>query len=219
MSNPDSFIDEVNEDLRRDRLFTFFRKWSGAVALAVVLIVGAAGWNEWRKAQAEAAAQAFGDAVIAALDAETPASRSEALAAIEAEGARAGVLNLLLAATQIEADDRAGALAALALVETDATLPSSLRQVASLKRVLIAGADLPLAEREATLTALSAPGQPLRPLALEQLVLLAIEAGRPEAALQQAQALLQEADVSALLRQRVEQIIVILGGDPAAPQG
>ena len=34
MSNPDSFIDEVTEEVRRDRLFAVFRKygWIGVLA-------------------------------------------------------------------------------------------------------------------------------------------------------------------------------------------
>ena len=45
MSNPDSFIDEVTEEVRRDRLFALFRKY-GWIGLVVVLgIVGGAGWT------------------------------------------------------------------------------------------------------------------------------------------------------------------------------
>ena len=50
MSNPESFIDEVNEELKRDRLFALMRKYAWIAVLAVVLIVGGAAWNEWRKA-------------------------------------------------------------------------------------------------------------------------------------------------------------------------
>lgn len=215
MSNPDSFIDEVTEELRRDKLFALFRKWAWLVVLAVLVIVGGAAWNEWRQAQAESAARAFGDRIIAALDADDPAARRDALAGLSATGAQAGILNLLLAATEIDAGRPEAALVALAAVESDTTLPLSYRQIAALKRVILAGPALPLAEREATLTALSAPGQTFRPLALEQLALLALEAGQTSLALERAQALLQEADVSDDLRQRVQQLIVILGGTSA----
>jgi hypothetical protein len=33
MANTDSFIDEVNEEVRRDRLFAFFRKWAWLAVL------------------------------------------------------------------------------------------------------------------------------------------------------------------------------------------
>lgn len=215
MSNPDSFIDEVNEELRRDRLFAAFRRWGWVAALGVVVLVGGAAWNEWRKAQAESQARAFGDQIIAALDAEDPAARRDALAGVTASGAQAGILNLLLAATEIDAGRPESALTALAAVEADATLPLSYRQIAALKRVILAGDRLPIAEREATLNGLATPGQPFRPLALEQLALLAMEAGQTALALERANALLQEADVSDGLRQRVQQLIVILGGETA----
>ena len=54
MSNPDSFIDEVNEELKRDRLFAGIRKYGWIAVLAVVVAVGATSWNEWRKARDEA---------------------------------------------------------------------------------------------------------------------------------------------------------------------
>ena len=58
MSNPDSFIDEVTEEVRRDRLFAMFRKYGWIGVLIVVFIVGGAAVNEWRKSSAEARAEA-----------------------------------------------------------------------------------------------------------------------------------------------------------------
>ena len=219
MSNPDSFIDEVNEELKRDRLFGAMRKYGWIAVVAVLGIVGAATWNEWRKSAAESQARAFGDAVIGALDAEDPAARREALAGIDATGDRAAIVNLLLGATELAEGDRPGALAALAAVEADETLPASYRQLAALKRVIIGGADIPADTRAATLRDLAAAGQPFRPLALEQLALLALETGNREGALAQAQALLQEADVTDALRRRIAQLIVVLGGEQPSDLG
>ena len=67
MSETDSFIDEVTEEVRRDKLFALFRKY-GWIGIALVLvIVGGAAWTEWRKLTARSAAQSFGDAIVAAL--------------------------------------------------------------------------------------------------------------------------------------------------------
>ncbi|WP_127104392.1 hypothetical protein [Pararhodobacter zhoushanensis] len=219
MSNPDSFIDEVNEELKRDRLYGAMRKY-GWIAIALVLIiVGAAAFNEWRKAQDEAAARSFGDAVISALDTTDPAAQRTELTAIDATGDRAGILNLLLGAADIEAGDRAGAMETLARVENDSTMPLAYRQIAAFKRVIIGGADIPVDERRATLQGLAQPGQTFRPLALEQLALLTMETGDQEGALAQAQALLQEPDVTDALRRRVAQLIVVLGGDQPSDLG
>lgn len=212
MSNPDSFIDEVNEELKRDRLFAMMRKYAWIAVLLVLVAVGGTAFNEWRKARATAEAEAFGDAVVAALQASDPADRSTALQAIQTDDARRGILNLLLAATELAQGDRDGTLAALTQVEADATLPPSYRQIAALKRVIIGGADIPAAERETALRGLAAPGGTFRPLALEQLALLAMEQGDRDGALQQAQALMQEPELTDALRRRVAQLIVVLGG-------
>ncbi len=219
MSNPDSFIDEVNEELKRDRLFAAMRKYGWIAVVAVILIVGGAAYNEYRKAQITAESQAFGDEILSALDTDDATGRAEALASIEAEGAREGILSLRLGAAELMADDREGAMAALAQVENNADLPPSYRQIAALKRVIVGGSLIPIDERRATLQGLSAPGGAFRPLALEQLVLLDVEAGEREAALEGARALLQEPDLTDGLRRRVVQMIVVLGGDPLSDFG
>lgn len=212
MSNPDSFIDEVNEELKRDRLFAAMRRYGWIAIVLVIVLVGGAAYNEWRKAQDRAAAEAFGDQVVAALDVTDPDARREALGAVTAQGDRQGILNLLIAAADLAEGDRPGTLTALAAVENDATLPLSYRQIAALKRVMIGGADIPADERRTTLQGLAAPGGTFRPLALEQLALLALEEGDRAAALQQAQALAQEPELTDGLRRRVAQLIVLLGG-------
>ena len=49
MSDTDSFIEEVSEEVRRDRLFRLFRKYAWLAILLVVLIVAGAALNEYRK--------------------------------------------------------------------------------------------------------------------------------------------------------------------------
>ena len=84
VSNNDSFIDEVTEEVRRDRLFAAFRKY-GWIGLVLVLgVVGGAAWTEWQKAQSASRAQAFGDAMLDAMDLGAPEDRAAAMAAIPA---------------------------------------------------------------------------------------------------------------------------------------
>lgn len=213
MSNNDSFIDEVTEEVRRDRLFALMRKYGWIGILIVVLIVGGAAFNEWRKARSTSEAQAFGDAVMAAMQSDDSAS---ALAAVPAEGDQRAVLDLLGSAAALEADDRDAALAKLAEIAADPALPASYRQLAQLKSVLIAGASMPAADRDAILATLSAPGAPYRALALEQQALALVEAGETEAAIAALRALLEEPDLTAGLQARVTQLIVALGGETEA---
>ena len=82
MSDTDSFIAEVSEDLRRDRLYGYARKYGWIVALAIVAVVGGTALSEYRAGAAQRAAEARGDAILAALDAEDDTARTAALLAL-----------------------------------------------------------------------------------------------------------------------------------------
>lgn len=214
MSNPESFIDEVTDEVRRDKLFGLFRRYGWIGVVLVLLIVGGAAWNEWQKAQAQARAEAFGDAVLAALDTPDPVARRAALAVVPATERQTAVLGLLLSSDPTQ--DRPATLAALDSVVADATLPVSYRDLAVLRRVSVAGAEMPLADRKAALEPAALEGRPYRPLALEFLALLQVEAGETAAAITAMQALVDDPRTSAAQRQRLAQVIVALGGAPAA---
>lgn len=211
MSTPDSFIDEVTEEVRRDRLFAAFRKYGWIGVLIVAGIVGGAAWNEWQKAQALSRAQAFGDAVLDGLDLGGPEERRTALAALPADGGQVAIRQLLLASDPTE--DRAGTLAALDALAADATQPALYRDLAVLRRVTVAGAEMPLADRRGALEPLTAPGRPFRTLALEQLAYLLVEEAKVPEAITALTALLQDQEAPGGLRRRAAQAITALGGE------
>ncbi|GGW21563.1 hypothetical protein GCM10011452_02600 [Gemmobacter lanyuensis] len=213
MSNPESFIDEVTEEVRRDKLFATFRKYGWIGILAVLGIVGGTAWTEWQKSQAEAEARAFGDALMMATDASTPEDRRAALAQVQATGEKAAVLNLLIASDP--AEDATATLEALNRIEADATLPQVWRDLAVLRRIGVQGRDLPLADRRAALEPLAQPGRSFRVLAAEQLAYLLIEEGKTPEAISALQALTQDQEATGGLRNRAQQMIVALGGEAA----
>lgn len=210
MSNPDSFIDEVTEEVRRDRLFRLFRKYGWIGVLIIVGLVGGTAWTEWSKSRAAAKAQAFGDAVLDALDQGAPDERRAALAAVPVAGDQSALMNLILSSDAGE--DKAARLAALDKISADTTLPAAYRDLAVLRRVLLAGTDMPLADRRAALQEISAPGRPYRVLAQEQLGYLLIEEGKKDEAVAALTELLQDQDASGSLRARVSQMVTALGG-------
>ena len=219
MSTPDSFVDEVTDAVRRDRLFAAFRKYGWIGVVLVVLIVGGAAWNEWQKARTMTRAQGFGDAALAAL-AKPAAERTAALAAIQTDGDQKAVLDLLLSADPTA--DKAGSLAALDALAADASQPQVYRDLAVLRRVALAGKDQPLADRRAALQGVAVPGRPFRTLAEEQLAYLLIEEGKKAEAVTALTALVQDQEAPAGMRQRLGLAITALGGkvpEPAqAPQ-
>ena len=214
MSNTDSFIDEVTDEVRRDKLFALFRRYGWIGIALVLLIVGGAAWNEWQKAQARARAEAFGDAVLTALDTPDAAARRAALAAVPATGLQAAVLGLLLGSDPSQ--DQAATLVALDAVAANAALPVSYRDLAVLRSVSVAGAEMPAADRKAALEPLALEGRPYRPLAQEFLALLLVETGDAAGAVTALQALEADPRISAPQRQRVGQLIVARGGAAAA---
>ena len=216
MSETDSFIDEVTDEVRRDRLFGLFRRYGWIGVVLVLVIVGGAAFNEWRKAGARAEAEAFGDAVLTAIQAP---DRAAAMSSVDATGNRAAIRDLLLAAVSEDAGDRAAALSALEIVAADAALPALYRDLARLKWVILSGADLAPADRDAALQSLAAPGAPYRALALEQQAMADLAEGRTEAAIATLRALTQDAAASPGLQRRAAQLIVALGGDPAPADG
>lgn len=213
MSNTDSFIDEVTEEVRRDRLYTLARRYGWIVVLAVLVLVGGAAWNEYRKAQAIAASQAFGDAILAALQSDEPEGRIDALQAIIPSQAEGGaILSMLIAAEEANADDDAKATQTLQAVADNAQVPTIYRQIASYKALSRSGDTLDHDTRRAGFEALAVPGQPLRLLAEEQLALIEIETQETAAAITRLQMILNDSEVTSGLRRRASQLIVALGG-------
>lgn len=210
MSNNESFIDEVTEEVRRDKLYAGFRRYGWIGVVLVLGIVGGTAWNEWQQARMAASAEAFGDAVIDALDQGAPADRMAALTDIPVTGEQAMLLRLILS-TDPEAD-RKGTLKALAEVVAMDGLAPKYHDLAVLRQVIVSGADMPLADRRSALEAIAVAGRPYRALALEQLALLLIEEGKADAAITAFEALRQDQEASQGLRARADQMIVALGG-------
>jgi hypothetical protein len=215
VSTPDSFIEEVTEEVRRDKLFALFRKYGWIAGVLVLGLVGGTIWTEWSASREEARAEAFGDALLDALDHGAPAERRAALAAIPTDGAQTGLLQLIIASDPDE--DRAATLAALEKVAADASLPAVYRDLAVLRRVLVAGTDLPLAERRTALQSIAAPGLPYRPLAQELLAYLLVEEGKTDEAIAAMTTLMQDQEATGALRARLGQMVTALGGTVPEP--
>jgi len=214
VSNSESFIEEVTEEVRRDRLFATFRKYGWIAILLVAGIVGGAAYTEWQKATHEAQAKAFGDSVLDALDQDDIEVRRAGLANVAAADGnpdRLAIQRLLLASDP--AGDKAGTLAALDAVANDAAVLQVYRDLAILRRVIVAGSDMEIAARRAALDPLAIPGRPFRALALEQMAYLSVEAGEIEAAITQLRALSTDQESPTGLRQRAGQMIQALGGE------
>lgn len=213
MSETDSFIDEVTEEVRRDQLFQYLRRYGWIAVAAVLVLVGGTAYREYALSRQTAAAQATGDAILAAMETEGAAERAAALSAIETSGGASAITGLLAASDLESSGDSAGAAALLDQVAADADVPQLYRDLAALKSVMVQGSDLDIETRRATLTGLSQPGATFRMIALEQLALAELETGDSEAAIAQFRAIAQDAETTEGLRNRALAMIVALGGE------
>lgn len=216
MSDTDSFINEVSEEVRRDALYGYLRKY-GWIAVVVVLgLVGGAAYNEYSKSQARATSQAAGDALLDALNSDNDsAARAAALATVEVEGSAVAVSALLTAASHQEAGDTAAAAAALGALATNMDVPEIYRELGALKAAMLPSDDADA--RMAALDALAQPGAPFYLLALEQIALMQVAAGETDTALATLGRIAEDAGVTRGLRERAQTLIVALGGEITIP--
>ncbi|NDW51930.1 hypothetical protein [Aliiroseovarius sp. PrR006] len=211
MSDTDSFIDEVSEEVRRDKLYSMMRRYGWIAVVAVVAVVGGAAYNEWRKASERTAAQAFGDAILEAEGIEDPQERIAALQAVAGAGEQNAVLNLLMSGDDVEVSaDALGQIAA------DASLPNHFRHLAMLRLAQMQDDAVSLDEVRSLLAPVVVAGAPYRVLGEEALALAELRAGDKEAAVSRLQSLLLDDEATTALRRRATQLIVALGGTPEA---
>jgi hypothetical protein len=220
VSDTDSFLEEVAEEVRRDKFYAHLKKY-GWIAIAIVLlVVGVTAYLEVSKSRAMAAAQARGDALTAAFNLEEDGARAAALGALAADAdTGAALLQIGQASLLSDAGDVDGAIALFATVADDTANPEIYRQLATLKSIILRGNAMDIQERLLSLETLSGAGAPFRHVALEQRALALLAADDRAGAIATFTDLLQEQGVSSGLQRRASQMIVALGGElPTTPQ-
>lgn len=219
----DSFIDEVTEDLRRDRLFNLFRRY-GWIAIALVLaLVGGTIWNEYDKSRNEKTARAWGDAVLAAQQQEggDDESLAAALASVDSMGSagRKALTEMLAAGAEAEAGQSKQAAERLKTAAQGVADDPVLHDLAMLKAVMVAGPAMDAAERDQILAGLSKPGAPYELLALEQKAVALIGAGRNDDAAMLIGQIQQKDGLSEPLRRRLSEMMITLGAEAQPNSG
>jgi hypothetical protein len=150
----DSFVSEVSEEVRRDRLFAALRRYGWLIAALVVLIVGGAAYYEWRKLSRQAAAQAAGDALRAAYAAPDAATRAGLLAEVADDGSVPELYRALAALERVMLlGDAMAASERQATIETLAAPGAPFRPLALEQRALM---HLDAGDREAAIADLEA---------------------------------------------------------------
>ena len=208
MSDTDSFIDEVTEEVRRDRLFGYFRRYGWIPAVIILALVGGTAYSEWSKSVVVQAAQVRGDALLDALDVQDKPESISALSSIVAQEDTDVVASFLLAGL-----DQSLASELLTVIAENMEQPKYIRDLARLK--LAATPDAASKDEAVSiLTDLSAPGGLYRNAATEILVALELQRGNRDVALELLQSHVQDAGATRAQVQRMGELIVALGAIP-----
>lgn len=218
----ESFIREVDENLRRDQTSTFLKRYGGwliAAALATLAITG--GLIYWRNQQALAAA-ADSEKMNAAM-ADVGAGKAEAaapkLAEIAQGGNAANRASALLtqAVVAVQKGDRKGAAALYAQVADDSGLPDAWRHAALVRGTAVAFDDLKPEDVISRLQALAVTGEPWFGSAGELTAMAMLKQNRSAEAKRLFAAIAADRTVPESLRSRASQIAGTLSaGRPVA---
>ena len=215
MSDTDSFLQEVSEELRRDRLYRNMRKYGWIAILLVIVIVGAATYREYLKSQAETEAELFGTSIIDALNERNAADRISKLQKINAPGENAkAVVAMLLSAESIGNETASLEMSNSSDAIEVSSIDAHYRDLLNFKILLKSSEILNLDERMKAFTALSKPGNPFRLLAEEQMALIELELGNTAIAIKKISQILLDAELTVGLRNRATQMMIALGEDP-----
>ena len=215
MSETDSFIEEVSDEVRRDKLFGFFKKYLWVFIGLVIFIVGGAAVNEYLKAKNEADAQVVGEALLAA----QTANDAGAFAIIAESGGTAAVLAKLDQAAVLSFEGQPAAAASiLDEISADGDVSPIYRDLALLKSIMVNGQNMSADDLESAFAGLTSIGAPFRLLAIEQQAIVNLRNGDTAAVLNDLREIMIDTNTTQELRNRVQELAISLGGEIVTPQ-
>ena len=213
----DSFIREVNEEIRQDQMQAVWKRYGslliGAAVAVVLVTAGYRAWDWYVTSQASAS----GDRFLAALNLASQGKNAEAATELD-QLAKDGygsypLLARMRAATLLVQDGKVTeAVAAFDAVAADNSVVESIRHMASLRSAMLLvdhGTYEDVARRAEPL---SADSSQLRHSAREALGLAAWKAGRTADALALFKQITDDKDAPANLRQRATVMSELING-------
>lgn len=213
MSETDSFIQEVTEEVRQDRMYRLWKKYAPyGIAVVVAAIAASAGWTWMKHREAEKAREA--GAAFLATEIDSVEKEQELVAKIE--GPAAVVARLRLAAAKADAGDAEGAVALYREIASEAGLDPAYADLARLQAVRIGLPTMDPAQAVAEIEPLAAEGATYRLLALELRAVVRLNAGETAAAHADLAEILKDPGATRGTIDRATALLLSSGGDLSA---
>ena len=217
----ETFLREVDENLRRDQLRDFGKKYGGWLIAAVALFLVASGgfiwWQQHRlqnsEQQVEQLAETFKN-----IGSGAPGNASQTLDQLSdsgSKGVRAAAL-FTRAALAVQQNDLKLATARYGQIVDDSSLPQPYRDAALIRQTALQFDSVPPAEVISRLQPLAKPGNPWFGTAGEMTAMALIKQGQQRQAAELFEAIAKDPGVPETIRARSVQIAGTLGVDASA---
>ena len=214
----ETFVREVDENLRRDQLRDFTRKYASWIVAAVVLFLVAAGgfiyWQDWQRKKNEQAveqlAQVFTD--ISKGQTQTAPARLDKLSDAHAKAVRAAA-QFGRAAVAINQNDTKLAIAKFKELAGDSSMPKPFRDLALIRQTALEFDALKPEEVVTRMQPMTKPGAPWFGSAGELTGMAMIKQGKTAEAGRLFAAIARDQQVPEQLRGRAIQMASSLGVD------
>jgi len=210
VSETDSFIQEVTDEVRQDRMYRRWKKYGPyAVAGVVAFVAVSAGWT-WMNFRELQQARETGGAFLAS-DIVSVEDQQVLIGSIE--GPAAVIARLRLAAATAGAGDLQAAAALYREIADEAGLDPAYADLARLQAVRVGLAAMDPAQAVAELDVLIVEGAPYRVLALELRAMVRLNSGDTEAAHADLGAIIGDPQATRDSSQRAVALLLSSGGE------
>ncbi|MFN3717310.1 MAG: tetratricopeptide repeat protein [Rhizobium rhizophilum] len=218
----DSFIREVNEELRSDQVRNAWKRYSRIIiGAAVVIVLGTAGhrlWTHWDSTQASDA----GDKFLAALTLADQGKRDEAEAALQAleqdgYGAYGILARFRVASVLAEKGEPAGAIASFKSIGEDSSIPEAVRNTAKVRAAWLLVDTGTYEDVSAMVEAMATPNNAMRHAAREALGLAAYKAGDMTRAREWFEQIIEDAEAPRNVANRAQMMLDNIKASGKAP--
>jgi hypothetical protein len=217
----ETFLREVDENLRRDRLREAAKKNASWIIAAVILFLAASGgiiwWQQHQAERSQAHVEELSQIYqnVGGGNVGSAQQQLEQLSKSSSKAVRASA-EFTAAAVAIQQGDNKAAIAKYRAIGAESSLPQPYRDAALIRQTALEFDQLKPEEVIARLAPLAKPGNPWFGTAAEMTALAMIKQGRKDQAGRLFAAIVKDNDVPDDMRQRAVQLAGSLGVDASA---